>query len=161
MLANTGNFDRSAKGDHGLSVPVIRPRSGHDEQTENSEAECDSSPLSSFMISPVEFLRQTRRGDDCVTRTLYAVGFTRDLQPESPACFSQSRRKVVRGPVSSMGIYDYWSKLIAMSFRVLGERREPPGRYLLRVGPFGAVHQLLSAAGEHGHDAALHRVTPA
>src|SRR5580698_10508720 len=43
--------------------------------------------LSSFMISPLICSPTDSPGGDGATRALYAVGFTRDLQPESPACW--------------------------------------------------------------------------
>src|SRR5579864_4482062 len=52
--------------------------------------------LSSFMTSPV-FSPTNSPGGCSATRALYAVGFTRDLQPENPACLSLEPWKVVRG----------------------------------------------------------------
>src|SRR5271165_2802137 len=102
MLAYARNFDGTAEGDNRLPVELISRCLWYDKHTEHSEAECDSYSFKQFHDFSCFFSDKLARCWLC-KRALYAVGFTRDLQPESPA-WCLEPWKVVRGPVSSMGI---------------------------------------------------------
>jgi hypothetical protein len=154
MLAHAWNSGGTAEGDNGLSVPVIRPCGGHAEYTERSKAKDYSKPSKKFHdLSPVGFSPTSSHGGGDSGRPLYGVGFKRDLEPERPAV-SQTGGRLFEGKYRALELR-LLIILIAMSSRVLGEPRQPPGLYPLRLGPFGGVNQLLSAATEYGHDSAL------